>query len=204
MVLVAVGVAAAPAFAQSPADAPAAGGGSRTDSHHVAVSADDVRRREVLVEPGRIPLTREDGRTVMLDDLLHDSRPVYVDFVYTTCTTICPIMAATFADLEERLGKDRGAVNLVSISIDPEEDTPRRLRDFRKKFDAGDAWHFYTGSLEASIAVQRAFGVYTGDKMLHQPVTLYRGSPADRWIRFDGFVTPLDLFRELPQRLAAR
>jgi protein SCO1/2 len=173
-------------------------------SHHLQVDVDPVRRANVDVTLGKVQLVREDGASVSLNELLRADRPVFVDFVYTTCTAICPVMSATFAGLEEKLGRARGAVNLISISIDPEEDTPRRLREFRKKYDASEAWHFYTGTLEASIAAQRAFGVFTGDKMLHQPVILYRTSPSDRWVRFDGFATPQDLFRELPPPLAAR
>lgn len=178
---------------------------SAAASHHLEIPVDPVRRTYVEVPLGKVQLVREDGVSVSLNELLRADRPVYVDFVYTTCTALCPIMSASFAGLQEKLGKARTAVDLISISIDPEEDTPRRLREFRKKYDAGDTWHFYTGTLEASVAAQRAFGVYTGDKMLHQAITLYRTAPGERWVRFDGFATPQDLYREVPrERLAAK
>ena len=132
----------------------------------------------------------------MLDELLHDNRPVYVDFIYTTCTAVCPIMSGAFESLLQSLGAHRDDVQLVSISIDPEEDTPRRLREYRSRFDTGNAWHFYTGTVDASQTAQRAFGVFTGDKMLHEPVTLFRPAPGKPWVRFDGFVSPQDLVRE--------
>jgi len=172
-------------------------------SHRLHVDVDPVQRTLVEVPLGPVQLVREDGVSVSLNELLNADRPVYVDFIYTTCTALCPIMSGTFASLQDKLGSARDRVSLISISIDPEEDTPRRMREFRRKYDAGDEWHFYTGTLEQSIAAQRAFGVYTGDKMLHQPVMLFRAGPKARWVRLDGFATPDDLLRELPLEQAA-
>jgi protein SCO1 len=201
--LVSLSLEAASALAR--ADVPASPARDPVASHHTRVGVDAVRRTLVEVPLGRVQLVREDGARVNLDELLHADRPVFVDFIYTTCTAVCPVMSATFAALQEKLGPAGASVDLVSISIDPEEDTPRRLREFRKKYDAGEGWHFYTGSLEQSVAAQRAFGVFTGDKMLHQPVTLFRAAPAERWVRLDGFATPQDLYRELPPgRLAGK
>ena len=141
-------------------------------------------------------LIRDDGRQVSLSEALDTDHPVFVDFIYTTCTAICPVTSATFAALQEKLAAAHDAVSLVSFSIDPEEDTPRRLTEFRKKYGAGPQWHHYTGTVEASIATQRAFGVFTGDKMGHTPVTLFRAAPGQPWVRLDGFATPDELLRE--------
>jgi protein SCO1/2 len=170
---------------------------AQPDSHHLHIGADAVRRTVVQVPLGTVQLVREDGVTVNLDEALRVNRPVFVDFVYTTCTAVCPLMSATFAELQGQLVAAHSAADLISISIDPEEDTPRRLREFRVKYEAGEQWHFYTGTLDQSVAAQRAFGVFTGDKMLHQPVILFRAAPGKPWIRFDGFATPKDLYREL-------
>ena len=196
-------LAQGPVQAQAPAAAPQVRAADPVAAHHTRISDEIVQRTHVQVPLGQVQLVREDGMSVSLNDLLLMDRPAYVDFIYTTCTALCPIMSATFAALQDKLGAARDRVNLISISIDPEEDTPRRLREFRKKYDAGDEWHFYTGSLEQSIAAQRAFGVFTGDKMQHAPVTLFRAAPDAAWVRFDGFVTPEDLYRELPKPQAA-
>jgi protein SCO1/2 len=88
----------------------------------------------------------------------------------------------------------------MSISIDPEQDTPTRLTEYARKFHAGPEWQYYTGTLAASIAAQRAFDVYRGEKMRHTPVTLLRSAPGKPWLRIEGFVTPdelLDDYRRL-------
>ena len=83
-------------------------------------------------------------------------------------------------------------------------DTPARLRDYAKKFGAGPQWHHYTGTVGASIASQRAFGVYRGDKMSHTPVMLVRAAPNARWVRFEGFASADQLLAALRPDTAAQ
>jgi protein SCO1 len=114
------------------------------------------------------------------------------------------LSSQVFELFQRRLGPERDRVHLVSISIDPEEDTPGKLKKYARQFHAGAEWQHYTGSLQASLATQRAFGVYRGDKMNHTPVTLLRRSPGGPWIRLDGFATADDLFAEYENLIAAR
>jgi protein SCO1/2 len=151
-----------------------------------------------------IPLVREDGAKVVLsEELSGDHRPVVLNFIYTTCTSICPLSSQTFAQLQSLLGSARDRVRLVSLSIDPEQDTPARLAEYGRKYGAGPEWHYYTGTTQASLAAQRAFAVYKGDKMSHTPVTLVRTVPGAQWVRFDGFATAADLMNELRATIAS-
>lgn len=144
-----------------------------------------------------LKLVRDDGKQVVLADELNDGRTVVLNFIYTTCTGICPLASHVFSELQHSLGAERERVHLVSISIDPEEDTPSRLRAYARKFDAGPGWQHYTGSVTASKAAQRAFDVYRGDKMAHTPVTFVRTAPGTPWVRLDGFATADMLLKEL-------
>ncbi len=155
----------------------------------------------------RVPdvrLVRDDGKSVDLRGELDDDRPVILSFIYTSCTTICPVTSATLAELQSRLGAARDSVRIASISIDPEEDTPARLHVYARKFGAGPEWHHYTGTLEASVATQKAFGVYQGDKMSHAPVSLVRLARGGPWIRIEGFATADQLLGVLRQDVASR
>ncbi|QVN19715.1 SCO family protein [Burkholderia pyrrocinia] len=140
-----------------------------------------------------VDLVRDDGKTVSLVKEVDDGRPVILTFVYTTCTTICPMISQTLERLQGELGPDRDKVHIVSISIDPEQDTPERLKAYAARFEAGPEWQHYTGTVEASIAAQRAFNVFRGDKMAHTPVTFMRAAPGQPWLRIDGFATPTEL-----------
>jgi protein SCO1/2 len=151
-----------------------------------------------------VALIRDDGKTVALSQELDDGRPVVLSFIYTSCTTVCPVISSTLARLQTKLGPARDQVHLMSISIDPEFDTPARLREYAKKFRAGPEWRHYSGTLAASQAVQRAFGVYRGDKMNHAPATLVRTSRGAQWMRFDGFATAEQLLAQLTVARAER
>ena len=149
-------------------------------------------------------LTRDDGKVVSLPQEMNDGRPVLLNFIFTSCGSSCPLMSQVFAQFQRRLGPGAGEVHLMSISIDPEEDTPARLVEYARRFGAGPQWQHYTGTLEASRAAQRAFDVYRGDKMSHAAVTLLRAAPGQPWRRLDGLATPDDLLREYRQLLASK
>jgi protein SCO1/2 len=143
------------------------------------------------------------GAEFALRSALESRHPVMVNFVFTSCGAICPVMSATFAQVQDRLAREQDPLHLLSISIDPEHDTPARLREYATRFGAGPRWQFVTGSAEASIEVQRAFEVYRGDKMSHDPVTFIRAAPGKPWVRLEGFAAASDLIREY-RRLVAR
>ncbi len=151
-----------------------------------------------------VTMVRADGAKVNFQKELDGGKPVILNFIYTTCTAICPVMTQIFAEVQKRLGDDKGKVRMVSISIDPEEDTPPRLAEYAKRYNAGSQWQFYTGTLEASIAVQKAFDAYRGDKMNHLPLTLVRSAPGKPWVRMDGFATPDDIVKEYRSLVAAK
>jgi protein SCO1/2 len=150
-----------------------------------------------------VQLVRESGQRVSLGRELDDGRPVVMNFIFTTCETTCPLSSQTFSAFQRLLGAERARVHMVSISIDPEQDTPARLRAYAKKFGAGPQWQHYTGTLDASLKAQQAFGAYRGDKMSHTPLTLIRAAPGEPWTRIEGFVTPDQLLQHYHALIAA-
>jgi protein SCO1/2 len=150
-----------------------------------------------------VTLVRDDGKSVSLPAEMDDGKPVVLDFIFTSCGSICPLMSQVFSEFQRKLGGEAAQVHLISISTDPEQDTPERLTEYAQQFHAGPAWRHYTGTLAASLAAQRAFDVYRGDKMSHTPVILLRAAPGQPWRRIDGFITPDELLREYRQLRAA-
>ncbi len=163
-----------------------------------------ISRSTVAYQTPAVTLVREDGKSVSLSHELDDGRPVLLNFIFTTCSSICPLVSQTFAEFQRKLGSEADTVHLMSISIDPEEDTPSRLAEYARKFHAGPEWQHYTGTLAASLAAQRAFDVYRGEKMNHTPVTLMRAAPGKPWLRIEGFVTPDELVHDYRNLLAAK
>lgn len=150
------------------------------------------------IEVPKVSLIRHDGSTVRLDSELDDGRAIYLNFIFTSCAAICPASSQLFAQLQRRLGERASGVHLVSVSIDPENDTPARLREYATEHGARRGWDHYTGSMEDSERVQRAFGAWRGDKMNHLPAVWFRAAPRAMWRRVDGFVTPRELQKLLP------
>lgn len=172
-------------------------------AHHHMMPMPVIKKQTAVYTVPEVALVRDDGKRVALRDELNDGRPVILNFIYTTCTSVCPLVSHTLEQLQSKLGADRDRVHLVSISIDPEEDTPAKLAAYARKYEAGPEWHHYTGTVSASITAQRAFDAYRGDKMNHTPVTFLRAAPDKPWIRIDGFVTSDDLLGEIHNMLAS-
>ena len=193
------------AFAENGPTALAAAAGVNESHAHRSTSGDsDVRRSVVQYALPNVTLVRDDGRSVALPAELDDGRPVVLNFIYTSCTTICPLSSQVFEQFQEDLGSGHEPVHLVSISIDPEQDTPARLRAYAAQFHAAPGWDHYSGPLTSILAVQRAFNAYRGDKMSHSPLTLLRAAPGHPWVRFDGFARADDLMAERKTWLASR
>lgn len=173
-------------------------------AHHGAQTGQPAHQRTLAHYPTPdVMLVRHDGRQVSFVQLMADPRPVYLNFIFTTCTTVCPVMSQVFAQLQSRLGADREKVRMISISVDPDHDTPAVLARYAREFDAGSQWSFYTGNLEASIAVQRAFESYRADKMSHPVATFFRAAPGGPWTRIDGFAPAEALAQEYRAAAAA-
>jgi protein SCO1/2 len=173
--------------------------------HHMMMAMQKITSMsQVPYDVPSVRLVRDDGKAVSLPDELNDGRPVILNFIYTSCTTVCPLTSRTFEQFQAMLGNERNGVHMVSISIDPEQDTPERLSAYARKYEAAPQWHFYTGTNEASLTAQRAFDVYRGDKMNHAPVTLLRTSPGKSWLRIEGFASAEDLLHEYHALSAAQ
>lgn len=172
--------------------------------HATRVVSADARcgaaHRAVMTKPGlkvsmhsyRVPdveLIDDSGTPVVLRTLLAGDQPVAVNFIFTTCTTICPVMTATFAQMRRALGPEADRIQLVSITIDPEHDTPAALARYAERFHATAGWRFLTGSPADVERVLRTFDAWTGSKTSHRPITLLRRPGDSEWVRLEGLAS---------------
>jgi len=170
-------------------------------AHHAAMNRPRYTVSERDYDIPDVELIDANGAAGSLRSLLEADEPVALNFIFTTCTTICPVMTATFAQMQRQLGSAAGSVRLVSISIDPEYDRPEVLKSYAAQFGAGGNWTFLTGDSSDIVAVMRSFDAYAGSKMNHQPVTFLK-KPHDRsWTRIDGLASGEGLAREVSARL---
>jgi protein SCO1/2 len=151
----------------------------------------EERKYQRTVENYNVPdvvLVNQDGSKVRFRELVQSKKPVIVDFIFGTCTTICPILSVGYANLQQKLGPDSQKVQLVSISIDPEHDTPKVMKEYLRRYRAKPGWDFLTGSRGDIEKLMYAFNAYIPNKMSHFPLTLIRSPEDGKWIRIFGLM----------------
>ncbi len=163
------------------------------------------RRYERSVESYDIPdvtLLNQDRARVRLKEVIANSdKPLMLDFIFGTCTTICPILSAGFSNLQRKLGPEAGEVTLISISIDPEHDVPEVMKKYLEKYRAQPGWDFLTGSRSDIDKVAKALDAFVPDKMSHRPLTFLKSPGNEEWIRIDGLISTRALLEEYQKLL---
>jgi protein SCO1/2 len=136
-------------------------------------------------------LVNQHGEQVsFVSDVIGDNI-VVMDFVYTTCTTVCPVLSALFSQVQGRLGEDLGDdVVIVSVSVDPIRDTPQRLKAYSAKHRAADGWIWLTGAKPNVDDVLTGVGAYTANFEEHPSMVLIGDGRSGEWKRLFGFPSP--------------
>ena len=106
-----------------------------------------------------LPVVTQDGKTLRFYDDVIKGKQVVISFIYTSCPDICPLTTARLALVKEQLGEAMGRdVFFVSMTVDPENDTPERLKAMAVAFDTGPGWLFLTGKPEDIRAINSKLG----------------------------------------------
>ena len=151
-----------------------------------SATSDDANTRMPDIE-----VFDQNGRKLHFYTDLIKGKTVVLNFIYTSCTAICPMMGRSFsrlqAELGDRLGKE---VYLISISMDPETDTPERLKAWGEQFGAKPGWILVTGekaSMDTLLRFMRGDPARKGD---HTPAVLIGNYDKGMWIREFGLAEP--------------
>ena len=107
-----------------------------------------------------LTLTTQDGERLALGDL--GGKVVLLTFIYTSCTDTCPLLTGKLAGVRDNLGADFGSrVHFLSVTTDPERDTPDVLREYGERFRADPAgWAFLTGTPAEVAEVTSSYGIF--------------------------------------------
>ncbi len=159
------------------------------DEHeqHRAAAAAQVRISTHDYAVPNVVLRDSDGNPVALQAVLAPQTPVVMNFIYTTCTTICPVMTASLLQLQGRLANVAIKPRYVSISIDPDFDSSRILKTYAKRYGAD--WLFLTGSRVDVLRVLTSFESWRGSKSNHAAITLMRKGLTTQWTRIEGLAS---------------
>ena len=131
------------------------------------------------------------GKLLRFHSDLVKGRKVAVNFIFTSCTSVCSPMTATFRAVQQELkARKRDDVHLISVSVDPLTDTPQALAAFGKKFGAEPGWTFVTGSRKAIDEILKAYAIGTGDPDDHAPLVYISDEAGRSWTRSSGLAAP--------------
>jgi protein SCO1 len=178
------------------AGGPAAGAGDPHAAHRAMTAAGaggEAERVSGLDIPDVAVLTQDGEPRRFYSDLVR-GRVVAMNFVFTTCTTICPPMGANFGRLQQELGERLGRdVHLISVSVDPTTDTPQRLAAWAARFGARDGWTLVTGDQQEVERLLKSLQVFNADIREHSPVVLIGDEARGEWTRAWGLAGPAEL-----------
>jgi protein SCO1/2 len=149
-----------------------------------------------------VTLTTQDGKDVKFYDLIK-GRTVAIDLIYTNCQYACPIETSKLARMQQILGDRMGRdVFFVSISIDPEHDTPAVLDQYARTFNARPGWTFATGRLDDINAIRRRLGLYdTDDITQHMGLLTFGNEPEGKWAATPALDTPKNILYYVLRRV---
>jgi protein SCO1/2 len=152
-----------------------------------------------------VELLDQNGAKVHFYTDLVKGKTVAINFIFTTCTTICPPLGATFARVQKELGERVGRdVQLISISVDPVTDTPERMKAWGAKFHATEGWTFVTGQKPQIDELLRALGAATASPSEHSPALLIGNDALGQWTRTYGLARPSVLVKLIGDAVEGR
>lgn len=144
-----------------------------------------------------VELITQDGKKVhFYDDLVKDKR-VVIQFMFTRCRDICPVITHHLVEVQKmlngRVGQD---IFFYSISLSPEEDSPRDLKAFAKKHGVGPGWTFLTGKSDDILHLRKSLGFFynnpkeDADRNNHTGMLMIGTEPLVRWAHCPGGSKP--------------
>lgn len=152
-----------------------------------------------------VAVRNQDGRALHFRRDLVQGRVVAINFVFTGCSTVCSLMGASFASVQKLLGDSARQVLLISVSIDPLNDSPARLLEWRNRFSTKPGWTLVTGRRNDIDTLLASLGAAAPDPGAHTPfILVVDGRNGGPWQRMDGLADPATVAKVLQQRVRGR
>jgi len=160
-------------------------------SHMTKTTAEESPAQKYFTD---VELLNQDGKKVRFYSDVLKGKTVVVNAFFTTCTSVCPPMNRNMEKIQEALGDRVGRdVFLVSMTVDPETDTPARIKDYAQKFHAGPGWIFLTGKKENLDWALYKLGQYVEQKDDHKTIFIIGNEPTGLWKKAFGMANVAEL-----------
>jgi len=161
-------------------------------------SASDREREAIRLRnfPDVVLRTHENKKVRFYEDLIK-GKIVMINFMYARCEGVCPGITSNLVRVQKLLGDRVGSdIFMYSISLKPEEDTPKVLKQYARAHGVGRGWTFLTGALEDIETLRRKLGardpdpLLDADKSQHTGIVRYGNEPQRWWAAFAGLAHP--------------
>ena len=150
----------------------------------------DSSRATVFIEAPKIAdlsVLDQDGNRVQFHTDLIAGKTVLINVFFSTCTTVCPPLTATMRRVQQLTKEQHGdAIRIISVSVDPANDTPARIKKFGALFGAEPGWSFITGDKPTMDQLLRSLDAATGDITQHTATVLIGNDQTGEWARTYG------------------
>ena len=149
--------------------------------------------------PNVVVQTQDGSRVRFYDDLIK-GKVVLINFMFTSCTTQCPLTTANLVKVEEALGERLGRdVRMISVTVDPSVDTPTVLEKYSRRYHTKPGWYFVTGSRKDIDLIRRRLGGLdnTGDKTQHTGILVYGKEATGQWAATPAMAQPKAIVRSV-------
>jgi protein SCO1/2 len=161
--------------------------------------------KSVALKLGDDALVDQDRRTLKFKSEVLADRIIVMDFLYTSCSTTCPLNTALLTQVQDALGPRFGRdVHFVSITVDPVTDTPARLKTYARNHQLKPGWTLLTGPKATVDKVLEGLGAYTADFRDHPSMVLVGDARRGVWKRLFGLPEKDRIMTILDALLAAR
>ncbi|MFO0579332.1 MAG: SCO family protein [Polyangia bacterium] len=152
-----------------------------------------------------LPLVTHEGRAVRFYDDLIKNRVAIINFMFTSCPSICPPMTQNLVKVQKLLADVLGErAVMISISVDPDNDTPEVLAAYARRFGVGRGWYFVTGERPQLEALAAKLGNTSPDKLQHSGMVLIGSDAARTWTKAFAMSPPEDIARKVREFLALK
>jgi protein SCO1/2 len=142
-----------------------------------------------------LSLVDQDGRRIDLYNDLMKGKTVVINSFFASCTGSCPVMGRAFLHAQGELGPRLGSeVNLISITVDPANDTSAALHEYAKKMNAKHGWYFLTGSPAEVEAALKKIGQYTATREDHMNLMVAGNDRTGLWKKVFALAKPKDVY----------
>jgi protein SCO1/2 len=149
-----------------------------------AARADATVGRSEEVAVPNVALVTHDGTRVRLYDDLVRGKVVLINFMFTTCSSVCPRATANLVKVAEGLGERlERDVRMISVTVDPRRDTPPVLKKYAARFNTPPGWYFVTGAESDIDRIRDSLGVNADgdDRNDHTGMLVYGNEPTSQW-----------------------